>query len=195
MAKEYFIENYPTMADIVLIYGDKKPISVILLNVYEFRKLEAYGYSLEDLFMDVYTSVLEAGNVANPTVFIRTAIEQYLRKEICNISYREFVDKNIDEISLWLNELEFRRNDDYSFDDLVDRTSTEEIDGFINDEYIDWIMHGSHLTERERELFRKNILDGITLVQLRMEYGAHQEYRINKAIRKVRYFMKYRMKD
>lgn len=195
LAKEYFIEQYPTMADIVRIYGDKKPISVILLNIYEFRKLEQYGYSLEDMFMEVYTSILEFGHVPNLTRYTRQIIERYLRSEICHIEYKEFINKTIDEIALRLSDIEFRKDDDYSFDGLVDRTSTEEIDGFISDEYIDWIFDGSHLTERERELFRKNILDGVTLVQLRMDYGVHQEYRINKAIRKVRYFMKYRMKD
>lgn len=186
LAKEYFEEKYETMADIVHIYGDKTPVSAILLNLYEFRKLEQYGYSLEDMFMEVYTSILEFGHVPNLTQYTRQVIERYLRSEICHIEYKEFTDKNIEEISLWLNDLEFRKDENYSFDELIDTSMEEEIDRFVNEEYIEWLLQGSYLTKRENQMLREKLMEGISYKRLREIYGVHQEYIVNRAIRKVR---------
>lgn len=189
-ALKYLINRYNGIGDIIAVMGYKRPISTILTNLYQFRKLEDYGYSLEDIFMDVYLNILDMRlqniRISNLTQSIQDEIFKCIKDDM--IISRVIFDNMKGSSESKLSEIQLRRVD-YDFDEDIDYSVSDAYDHIFDKAYVECVFQNSHLRSNEEELIRKNIMEDNTLVSI-SEYsdlGAARLGQIrNKALRKIR---------
>ena len=199
-ASDYLIENYKGMKDIL---SHKDPyIPKIVWNVYRFKKLEDYGFSLEDLFMHVYESIIikksKGEPIPNLTEFIQTRIENCFTTETNYLATYLF-HKSSGSIENKLKNLSLRKVEDYDFNDDIDYSASAFVDDIIDRIFIKQLIDNSNLTERE--LY---VLDKYYITQISMKEIGNSAYifpltagRISQILangmRKIRYVCKYRL--
>lgn len=196
-AYDYLIENYKGMKDI--LSHDDPYIPKIVWNVYRFKKLEDYGYSLEDVFMHVYESIIikesKGESIPNLTVFIQKRIENCFASETNYMTINKF-DHSPGSIEGKLKDLSFRRAEDYDFNDDIDYSASAFVDDIIDRIFVKQLVDKSQLTYRESYM-----LDKYYIAQMSMgEIGDSLYVTANRisqilahGMRKMRYVCKYRL--
>lgn len=198
-ASEYLISNYDGLRDIIMVLGTKRPIGTIIMNVYRFRKIEEYGYSLEDVFLEVYVAILEMERenkqISNLTQTIQAEIVKYIRDDFVDLLVRKITNLP-GSIETKLLDIQPRRIE-YDFNNITDESSIDFVDDIINRHLVECLFRKSHLTDREKLLITKNILEDRHMSDLAREYDRHQTRLAcirNRGFAKMRYAFVYRLR-
>jgi hypothetical protein len=199
-ACDYLIENYKGMKDI--LSHDDPYIPKIVWNVYRFKKLEDYGFSLEDFFMYTYECIIikesNGESISNITEFIQTRIIIYFASETKFASAYNFIH-SLGSIEDKVKNLSFRKVEDYDFNDDIDYSASAFVDDIIDRIFVKQLIDNSNLTEREL-----HVLDKYYITQISMKEIGDSSYifpltagRISeilaKGMKKMRYVCKYRL--
>lgn len=168
-----FVSKYRSIEDCVLACGTKNPMSSLIMYIYRFRQIEKFGYDMEDLFMEVYTSILETekrcGKIANLSKFIKSQIVQYIGDGFLN-TYRELIrytctdidrlkpiQKDVDIESILANEID---------------TSIRPDSYVIIRDYIDYLIRRGCLSEGQKQILFEYFINEKTLVEIGKEMGS-----------------------
>lgn len=198
---DYLIEHYKGMKDI--LSHDDPYIPKIVWNVYRFKKLEDYGFSLEDVFMHVYESIIikksKGEPIPNLTEFIQTRIENCFATETNYLATYLF-HKSPGSIENKLKNLSLRRVEDYDFNDDIDYSASAFVDDIIDRIFVKQLIDNSNLTERELYVIDKYFISKMSMREI--GYSAYLSPltagRVSQILangmRKIRYVCRYRLR-
>lgn len=199
-ACDYLIENYKGMKDI--LSHDDPYIPKIVWNVYRFKKLEDYGFSLEDFFMHTYECIIikesNGESISNITEFIQTRIIIYFASETKCASAYNFIH-SLGSIEDKVKNLSFRKVEDYDFNDDIDYSASAFVDDIIDRIFVKQLIDNSNLTERELYVLDKYYITQISMKEIGdsshifpLTAGRISQI-LAKGMRKMRYACKYRL--
>lgn len=170
-----FVSKYKSIEDCILEYGTKNPMPSLIMYIYRFRQIEKFGYDMEDLFMEAYTSILETekqgGKITNLSKFIKSQIVQYIGDGFLN-TYRELVtmsytcadidrlkpiQKDVDIESILENEID---------------TSIHPDSYVIIRDYIDYLIQRSYLSEGQKQILFEYFINEKTITEIGKEMSS-----------------------
>lgn len=189
----YLVQKYKGMEDVISHLGKDPVISRIILNVYRFKNLENFGYSLEEIFMEVYVSLLShARNYGhlpqNLTTFTQREIVKYFKDDLIDMSITSFMNSP-GPIGLKLDNIQFREVGDYDFESEIDESSLSFVNHIIDRSYLEYLINKSYLKGVEKDTLRKYFIEDRNMTEIACMYQVSLTVvrnRIDKSLRKLR---------
>lgn len=192
-AYEYLVQRYKGMGDVILHLGKEPLVSTIIWNVYRFKNLENFGYSLEEIFMEVYVSSLSYERnygclPQNLTRFIQHEIVRYFKDDLIDMPITYFMNSP-GPIGTKLDDIQFRKVGEYDFESEIDESSLSFVNHIIDRSYLEYLINRSSLKGVEKDMLRKYFIEDRNMTEIAYMYQVSLTLvsnRINKSLRKLR---------
>lgn len=192
-AYEYLVQRYKDMGDVILHLGKEPLVSTIIWNVYRFKNLENFGYSLEEIFMEVYVSSLSYernyGRLPqNLTRFIQHEIVRYFKDDLIDMPITSFMNLP-GPIGTKLDNIQFRKVGEYDFESEIDESSLSFVNHIIDRSYLEYLINKSSLKRVEKDMLRKYFIEDRSITEIARMYQVSLtlvSIRIDKSLRKLR---------
>lgn len=187
-ATEY-LRKYKGIDDYILKHGTTYPVSSLITYLYKYRILESFGYDLEDIFMEVYVSILvmSANNKIIPNMpnFIKRKIMDCIKDDFIDTNQNKLMELNIEDFQY----LEINHQE-YDLDkEEIDNTFELRIENFTDRDVIDYMFNEADLRDAERIALIKYYYEEKPASQLSKELNYSKSYGrdiIYKALTKIR---------
>ena len=182
-----YLRKYQGINEYILKHGTTYPISSIITYLYKYRILESFGYDLEDIFMEVYVSILETNDKRIPNMpnFIKRKIMDCIKDDFIDTNQNKLMELNIEDFQF----LEINHQE-YDLDkEEIDNTFELCIENFTDKDVIDHILNEAHLRDVERCALIKYYYEEKAASQLSEELNYSKSYGrliIYKALTKIR---------
>ena len=185
-----YLRKYKGINEYILKHGTTYPVSSLITYLYMFRILESFGYDLEDIFMEVYVSILDVSandkSLQNMPYFIKRKIMDCIKGDFIDATGNKLMKMDIADFEF----LEIRKEEyDLNKEEEIDNTFELCIENFTDREVIEYMFNEAHLRDVERHALIKYYYEEKTLSQLSKELNhsnSYGPYILEKSLRKIR---------
>lgn len=184
-----YLRKYKGIEDYILKHGTTYPVSSIITYLYKYRILESFGYDLEDIFMEIYVSILDMSTndkrIPNMPNFIKRKIMDCIKDDFIDTNQNKLMELNIEDFQY----LEINHQE-YDLDkEEIDNTFELCIEKFTDKDVIVYMLNEADLRDVEKYALIKYYYEEKAASQLSKELNYSKSYGrliIYKALTKIR---------